>query len=103
MNSNRAATEQQQSSNRHAGDRYTQKGEDLIMEAALAAIEKHKALPAGQAENFASRFKIGTDKLTVAQDKLSASLNALPLTLPEPLIELNVRQFPTSRKRAMTS
>jgi hypothetical protein len=72
------------------------------MEAALAAIEKHKSLPAGQAETFAPRFEIGTDKLGVAQDKLTASLEALLLTLPEPLVEPNVRQFPTSRKRAMT-
>jgi hypothetical protein len=38
----------------------------LIIEAALAAIEKHKSLPARQAKNFASKFKIGTDKLAVA-------------------------------------
>jgi hypothetical protein len=57
---------QQQSSNRHTGDRYAQRGKELIIEAALAAIEKHKCLPAGQAEIFASKFKIGTDKLTVA-------------------------------------
>jgi hypothetical protein len=63
----------------------------LIVEAAIAAIQKHKSLPAGQAETFASRFKIGT-----------ASLEALPLTLPEPLVHPNVRQFPNSRKRAMT-
>jgi hypothetical protein len=72
------------------------------MEAALTAIEKHKSLPAGQAETYASRFKIGSEKLNVAQDKLTTSLNALPLTLPKPLIEPNLRQFPSSRKRAMT-
>jgi hypothetical protein len=38
----------------------------LIIEAALAAIEKHKSLPAKQAENFAFKFKIGTDKLAAA-------------------------------------
>lgn len=43
-----ALNEQQQSSGRHAGDRYTRRGEDLIIEAALAAIEKHKALPAAK-------------------------------------------------------
>jgi hypothetical protein len=57
---------QQQSSNRHTSDRYSQWSKDLIIEAALAAIEKHKSLPAGQAESFASKFKIGTDKLAVA-------------------------------------
>jgi hypothetical protein len=93
---------QQQSSNKHTSDRYSRRGKDLIMEAAFAAIEKHKSLPAGQAENFASKFKIGTDKLAVTQDKLAASFDALLLTLLEPLVEPNVRQFPSSRKRAMT-
>src|SRR5271154_3283607 len=102
MSWNLALNLQQQSSNRHTGDRYARRGKDLIIEAALAAIEKHKALPARQAETFALRVKIGTEKLTVAQDKLTASLDALPLTLPAPLVEPNLRQFPSSRKRAMT-
>jgi hypothetical protein len=72
------------------------------MEAALATIKKHKALPARQAENFALRFKIGTDKLNVAQDKITASLDALPLLLLKPLVKPNLRHFPLSRKRAMT-
>lgn len=93
-----ALNEQQQSSGRHAGDRYTRRGEDLIIEVALAAIEKHKALPAGQAESFASRLKVGIYKLTLAQDKLLASLSTLLLTLPGPLVEPNVRQFPSNRK-----
>ena len=45
---------------RHAGDRFSRRGEDLILEAALAAIEKHRSLPPGQAENFASKFAKGT-------------------------------------------
>jgi hypothetical protein len=93
---------QQKSEDRHIGDRYARRGEDLIMEAALATIEKHRSLPAGQAENFASKFKLGTDKLAIAQDKLTASHDVLPATLPEPLVEPNVRQFPIGRKRAMT-
>jgi hypothetical protein len=38
----------------------------LIIEAVLAAIEKHKSLLARQVETFALRFKIGKEKLTVA-------------------------------------
>jgi len=30
-----------------------------------ATIKKHKALPPGQVENFASKFKIGTDKIII--------------------------------------
>src|ERR1700722_10688314 len=87
---------------RHAGDRYAGRGVELIQEAALAAIEKLNTLPAGQAEHFASSFKKRTERLTVAQDKLSANLALLPATLPEALVEPKPRQFPTSRKRAMT-
>jgi len=50
---------QHDTSLRHAGDRYSQRGEDLILEAALAAIEKHKSLPPGQAESFALTFIVG--------------------------------------------
>ena len=41
-------------STRYAGDKFQRSGEDLILEAALVAIEKHKSLSAGQAEAFAS-------------------------------------------------
>lgn len=75
----------------------------MIIKAVLVTIKKHKALSARQVKSFALRFKIGTDKLTVAQDKLIASLKVLLLTLPEPLVDVNIRQFLTSRKRAMTS
>jgi hypothetical protein len=93
---------QPDTSSRHAGDRFQRRGEDLILEAALAAIEKHRPLPASQAETFASSFLQGVSKLNVAQDKLKESRRLLPAALPEPLIEPKLRAFPTSRKRAMT-
>jgi hypothetical protein len=93
---------QRQTEERYAGDRFANRGEDLIREAALAAIQKLKSLPAAQAETFASSFKKGTEKLATAQDKMSAALERMPLELPGPLKEGNLRQFPTSRKRAMT-
>jgi hypothetical protein len=51
---------------RHTGDRYSRCGKDLILEAALAVIEKHKSLPPGQAESFALTFTKGVEKLNVA-------------------------------------
>jgi hypothetical protein len=87
---------------RHARDRFQHRGEDLILEAVLAAIEKHKSLPAGQAESFALAFIQGVSKLNSAQDKLIESRHLLPAALPEPLIEPKPQAFPTSRKRAMT-
>jgi DNA-directed RNA polymerase specialized sigma24 family protein len=51
---------------RFTGDRFLKRGEDLIQEAALAAIAKHRSLPTGQAETFASTFVQGINKLNVA-------------------------------------
>jgi len=45
----------------------------LIQEAALAAIEKLRSLPARQAETFAATFIKGVDKLNFAQNKLTES------------------------------
>jgi hypothetical protein len=59
-------------------------------------------LPPGQAEGFAASFKKGTDKLNLAQDKLTKSRQLMPAQLPLPLKKVAVREFPTSRKRAMT-
>jgi hypothetical protein len=87
---------------RHARDRFLRRGEDLIQEAALAAISKHRSLPPRQAETFASTFARGIDKLNMAQDKLTESHKLMPSTLPEPLVEPKLRVFPNSRKRAMT-
>jgi hypothetical protein len=78
---------QHDTSLRHAGGRYSQHGKNLILKAALAAIEKHKSLPLDQAESFALTFMKGVDKLNVAQDKLTKSCKLLPATLPEPLVK----------------
>ena len=89
----------QQDEERYVGDRFANRGEDLIREAALSAIEKLKFLPAVQAEIFASSFKKGMEKLANAQDKVSAALERMPLELPaEPLKERNLRQFRASRQ-----
>ena len=77
-------------SSRYAGDRFSHRGADLILESALTAIEKHKSLPAGQAENYASKFAKGTSHFNIQQDERTASLALLPLTLPEPLVEPNL-------------
>lgn len=88
---------------RHASDQYLNRREGLILEAAAAAVAKLKSLPPRQAEGFAASFKKGTDKLTIAQDKLTKSRQLMPAKLPSPLKQFVLREFPTSRKRAMTS
>ena len=61
-----------------------------------------KSLLLGHAEGFASSFKKGTDKLVSAQDKLTKSHQLMPPELPSPLKKAAIREFPNSRKRAMT-
>src|SRR5438876_12302580 len=86
---------------RHAGDQYHDHSEGLILKAAAAAIAKLKSLPPEQAEGFASSFKKGTDRLAVAQDKLTESRKRMLAELPSPLKKVVIRKFPTLRKRAM--
>ena len=81
---------QRQDEERHASDRFANRGEDLIREAALAAIEQLKSLPAAQAETFASSFKKGTKRLTTTQEKLLATLTQMLLELLEPLKEASL-------------
>lgn len=70
---------------RHTGDRFVNRGQDLIREAALAA-----------------KFASGASKLAARQEERLVSLAQVPLTMPEPLVEPNLRHFPSSRKRAIT-
>jgi hypothetical protein len=62
-----------------------------------------QSLPPGQAEGFAASFRRGTDKLNLAQDKLTESWQLMLAQLQSPLKKVVVREFPTARKRAMTS
>ena len=81
---------QWQEEERHASNHFANRGEDLIQEAALAAIEQLRSLPAAQAEAFASSFKKGIERLTIAQERLLATLVQMPLELLEPLKEANL-------------
>jgi len=53
---------------RHAGDRFVNRGQDLICEAALAALQQHSSLPPREPENFAAKFASGTGKLAARQE-----------------------------------
>jgi hypothetical protein len=75
---------------RYTGDRFANRGQDLIREAALAALEQHKSLPPREAENFAAKFASGTSKLAAQQEERLVSLAQVPLTMPEPLVDPNL-------------
>ena len=81
---------QRQEEERYASDRFAHRGEDLIQEAALATIEQLKSLLATQAKAFASSFKKGIERLTIAQERLLATLVQMLLELLESLKEANL-------------
>ena len=78
---------------RHTSDRFVNRGQDFICEAALAALEQHSSLPPREAKNFAAKFASSTSKLAAQKEERIVSLAQVPLTLPEPLVELNLRYF----------
>ena len=75
---------------RHAGDRFANRGQDLIREAALAALEQHSSLPPREAENFTAKFASGTRKLAARQGERLVSLAQVPLTMLERLVDPNL-------------
>ena len=48
---------------RHARDRFTNRGAQLILDTAVLLAKKHKTLPPEEAEKFAFAFKEVSDKL----------------------------------------
>ena len=64
---------------RHAGDRYAARGVQMVVEPALAVLDKLKSLPPGMAEAFADSFAKGSNRLLAQQEKI-----------------LKNRQFPTT-------
>jgi hypothetical protein len=87
---------------RHAGDRYTSRGQQMAEESALAILDKLKTLPPGMAESFASSFAKGATNLLAQQDQRLVSQEQFPPTLPEPLVEETPLQYRKGKRRAMT-
>jgi hypothetical protein len=83
------------------GDRFAGAGEQLIIDTAIAMVERLKNLPPGEKEPFALAFKKMCDSLTSQHDKKLERLETFPRRLPDPLMQPKV-SFVPGRKRALT-
>jgi hypothetical protein len=86
---------------RYTGDRSGGAGAQLILDTALAIVERHKNLPSGEKESFALAFKKMCDSLATQHDEKLERLQKLPRRLPDPLVQPKVTFVP-GRKRALT-
>ncbi|MCJ1359378.1 MAG: hypothetical protein MMC33_009380 [Icmadophila ericetorum] len=86
---------------RFAGDRFRNQGTNLVLESALKVVAMHNDLDGELAEVYAKSFSTMSSRIVEQAKGLSERMS---LSLPDPLREANVRQFPNSRrlKRGMT-
>ena len=86
---------------RYAGDRFADRGGQLIIDTAVLMAEKHKNLPPEDAVKFAFAFKEVSNTLAARQDQKLKGKEAFPPRLPEPQIQPKLK-FGPGRKRALT-
>jgi hypothetical protein len=86
---------------RYAGDRFADRGGQLIIDTAVLMAEKHKNLPPEDAAKFAFAFKEVSNTLAARQDQKLKGKEAFPPRLPEPQIQPKLK-FGPGRKRALT-
>jgi hypothetical protein len=84
------------------GDRFENCGVSMIQAIVFKAIDQLRDLPPGEVENYANSFRETAEKLVEKQRALSFRQREHPIELPDPLTKANVKEFPKSRKRAMT-
>ena len=91
---------------RHAGNRYRNHGQNMMLNSALQAVEKQKEFTGRAAKDFASAFTKQTAKLVEVVKAREERQKAMPPQLPAPLNEPKLRSFPnkngTSRKMTGT-
>ncbi len=83
-------------------DRFRGRGEEMLKGIIFEAIQTLHNLPAGEAENFAVAIRDMVAQLIEKQQAIIARRAEQPLRMPDQLPKANVRQFPSSRKRALT-
>lgn len=79
---------------RHAGNKYRNHGQNLMLNVALQAVEKQKEFSGAAAEEFAQKFKVQTAKIVEAVEAREEKRKILPPQLPLPLKEPKLRSFP---------
>ena len=89
-------------SDRYNGDRFVDRGANLIIDTAIRATEKLKNLPAEDANRFALTIVKATDKITAKQDSILKRKESLPPQLPALIVDSDGLTFKRNRKRALT-
>ena len=79
---------------KHAGDRYRNHGQNMMLNSALQAAEKQKEFTGRAADGFASTFTKQTAKLVEVVKAREERQKAMPPQLPAPLNEPKLRSFP---------
>lgn len=89
---------------RYSGNQYRNHGRNMMLRAAVDAVNQQKKLDGPAAEEFARTFEKHTAKLATAARLQADNQKQLPSVLPVPLTELNLRSFSknTKSKRKMT-
>jgi hypothetical protein len=86
---------------RYAGDRFADRGGEMILQTAVRIAEQHKNLPPEDAERFAFAFKELNEKLANRQNEKLKSREEFPAKFPEPQLPAKLTYLP-GRKRALT-
>jgi hypothetical protein len=86
---------------RYAGDRFADRGGEMILQTAVRIAEQHKNLPPEDAERFAFAFKELNEKLANRQNEKLKNREEFPAKFPEPQLPAKLTYLP-GRKRALT-
>lgn len=79
---------------RYSGDHYRNNGRNMMMSAAVNAVNKEKELEGPAAEEFTGTLEKHTVKLAAAAKLQAGNQKSLPPQLPTPLSEPNLQLFP---------
>lgn len=87
---------------RYIRDKFANRGEQLILDAAAELAGIHKQLPPHDAPHFAEAVKLLARRLKDNQEGRNTSRAALPARLPNPQRPSKPLKFQQGRKRALT-
>jgi hypothetical protein len=90
---------------RYIGDRYRNRGKNLMMRTAMEALEVQEELTGQDAEEYVDLFKTGVEKLHQRIGERNERRQEMPAVLPDVLqTNQSLKKFPNSKvsKRAMT-
>lgn len=87
---------------RYAGDKFANRREQVILDAAAELAGLHKKLPPEQAPQFAEAVQLLAQSLKSKQEEQNAARATLPSRLPDPQLPSKPLKYMPGRKRALT-